>query len=234
MFSTLFPDYVAISCGTLLTNKTLLKNHPIPVQLQKATISRQLEFLSGRSHAKQALKILGHSSTEKEILINENRAPIWPSGIIGSISHTQVYAGAVVANTSDVLGIGFDIEHVFSESLKDQIQTLISSNNEWNSVRSVGTIDDCLKLTLIYVAKEAIYKCLAPITNAFFDFQNVRITEIDMKSTCFKAELCKNLHPTLQVNTRLEGRFFIDHNAVYSGLILPLAPSCLDSVPLAQ
>lgn len=221
MLSTLFPEYVSISYGALHTNREILKRCSLPVQLQKAKISRQLEFLSGRSFATQALTKLGHESANNPIPIKQNRAPLWPQNVVGSISHTDVYAGAAVANTSDALGIGFDIEHIFSKHTKDQIQNLVSDVKEWNNIRSIGTFDDSLKLTLIYGAKEAIYKCLSPITQIFFDFQDVDIIEIDLKTSHFKANLNKNLHPTLGFGFELKGNFVIDHNTVFSGLILP-------------
>ncbi|MEH6404714.1 MAG: 4'-phosphopantetheinyl transferase superfamily protein [Sneathiella sp.] len=221
MLSNLFPEYVSVSFGALHTNEELLKYYPLPVQLQKAKVSRQLEFLSGRFFAKKALTKLGHKDANDPIPIKENRAPVWPHNVVGSISHTDIFVGAAVANASDALGIGFDIEHIFSKKIKDQIQDLVSDVSEWNNIRSNRALDDCLKLTLIYVAKEAIYKCLSPITQIFFGFHDVEILEIDLNKSNFKAKIVKNLHPTLELDLELKGNFIIDRNTVYGGLIFP-------------
>ncbi len=38
------------------------------------------------------------------------REPLWPAGVVGSISHSGELAGAVVARASDAWSVGLDIE----------------------------------------------------------------------------------------------------------------------------
>jgi len=231
MLTKLFPSYVAFSHGALLSDKGLLKLYPMPFQLKEATIARKLEFLSGRFHTKQALTALGDIRATETIPIHKNRSPIWPHGVTGSISHTHIYAGAAVVKTKDAQGIGFDIEHVFSKDLKEKIKYLICSPNEWDSIQISEKIDDCLKLTLIYSAKEAIYKCLSPITNVFIDFQDVSITELNLISSTFSARLNSPFSLRIESKTVPEGSFAINNDTVYCGLLYPpLTFSSLDEI----
>lgn len=80
------------------------------------TASRLAEFSLGRFHARLALARLG--VVHPSIPVSPNRAPVWPSGFVGSISHTPAdpvskRAGqviAVVARSTDYAGLGVDLE----------------------------------------------------------------------------------------------------------------------------
>src|SRR4051794_10899097 len=67
------------------------------VLVEKAAPKRRREFALGRACARAALKGLGHG--DAVIGKSANGAPIWPDGIIGSITHTASYAAALVGET---------------------------------------------------------------------------------------------------------------------------------------
>src|SRR5207245_224467 len=69
---------------------------------------RRREFAAGRWCARQALVRLGIEGFA--LLPSPDRAPRWPPGIVGSISHTSDYCVAVVARQRDFLGVGVDAE----------------------------------------------------------------------------------------------------------------------------
>lgn len=66
------------------------------------------EFQSGRAVAKRALAALGLPSVD--LPVGESRAPRWPAGIVGSISHAGGMVAAAVARTRDLAAIGIDVE----------------------------------------------------------------------------------------------------------------------------
>ena len=81
----------------------------------QAVQSRQTEFALGRALARNALKDIGHlhPTTPVAIPVGGDRAPNWPTGIIGSISHCQDICVAVVARrAASVRAIGVDIERI--------------------------------------------------------------------------------------------------------------------------
>src|SRR5438876_615194 len=60
---------------------------------------RRREFTAGRVCARDALQQLG--GPRCAILRDPSRAPIWPEGFVGSISHAAGYCVAAAARTAD-------------------------------------------------------------------------------------------------------------------------------------
>ncbi|WP_309245333.1 4'-phosphopantetheinyl transferase family protein [Vibrio mediterranei] len=155
----------------------------LPNDFDKAVLKRRCEFLAGRACAHQALAYLNHESTES-IGIGIGSAPIWPEHIVGSISHCVGHAVASVAHYSDdVAGIGIDIEKVMSRDWANQISSQIISLNEQHLASQFD--DFCQFLTLVFSAKEAIYKAIFPTIQQILDFDSVILEQVD----CDKQEL---------------------------------------------
>ncbi len=76
--------------------------------LRNAVAKRRREFVAGRVLARRAMAVLGFP--QEPVLVGARRAPIWPAGLIGSISHTAT--GCAVALTPDryFRSIGLDVE----------------------------------------------------------------------------------------------------------------------------
>jgi 4'-phosphopantetheinyl transferase EntD len=74
---------------------------------------RQREFKNGRTYAKRALTAFG--LPDAELPIGNNRAPIWPEGYIGSITHVRRgpdgVCAAAVARATDFVALGIDVEY---------------------------------------------------------------------------------------------------------------------------
>src|SRR3970040_1578684 len=68
----------------------------------KASPLRAAEFRLGRRAAHLALKAIG--SEPQPILRGSQREPIWPPGVVGSITHAGNHALAAAAFRSDVGG----------------------------------------------------------------------------------------------------------------------------------
>ena len=75
-----------------------------PTQLKQAVPKRCAEFLAGRYVAQQALKEL--TTREYQIPVADDRSPIWPEGIVGSISYTDSQSIAAVAFKEDCQLLG--------------------------------------------------------------------------------------------------------------------------------
>ena len=71
---------------------------------------RLADFSTGRYCAIKALEQLGINNSI--IPIGKDREPIWPEGIVGSISHCDSLTGAIVAKSSDHISLGLDIEEI--------------------------------------------------------------------------------------------------------------------------
>ena len=86
------------------------------------------------------------------------RAPVWPKGVAGSISHSDSRAVAVVSRTR--LGLGVDIEPLMTATQARDIQDLILTTAE-TALRPPQLCFETF-LTLAFSAKECVYKALSP------------------------------------------------------------------------
>ena len=78
--------------------------------MANAAQKRRRDFALGRACARAALSALGRG--DAVIGRDDNGAPQWPAGVLGSITHTKGYAAALVAETHDAGGVGVDAERV--------------------------------------------------------------------------------------------------------------------------
>lgn len=135
--------------------------------LARAVPKRQREFAAGRAAARRAMEALDLPPVP--ILAGEDRAPIWPSGLFGSISHKSDLCAAVV--TTACHSVGLDIEEDTDLSA-DLVATICSPAEQ---ARIAGP--RALRLAkLIFSAKEALYKAQYPLTGLVFGFDHVDIT----------------------------------------------------------
>lgn len=148
----------------------------LPQALRHATQKRQREFLAGRWCAMQALQGLGAGSTH--VAVADDRAPIWPDGVIGSITHTGDFAAAAVAWAADVAGLGINSEQIIDPAAAGDIADICMVNEAMLFKVAQGR-SFCEFCTFVFSAKEAVFKCLFPHTRKFLEFSDVRITSFD-------------------------------------------------------
>jgi 4'-phosphopantetheinyl transferase EntD len=132
---------------------------------------RLTDFSNGRYCATKALEQIG---IENAIIpIGEDREPIWPEGIVGSISHCDSLTGAIVAKSSDHISLGLDIEEI--GRVTPDLWELVFTENEKNFLFSLSKEDQRVKSTAIFSIKEAFYKFQHPLTKVFLDFLDVEV-----------------------------------------------------------
>lgn len=193
--------------------KTVLSTHApadgfhLPAVEQVATDSmnskRRNEFAHGRVCARAALALLG--LPDRSIPVGASREPIWPDGVVGSISHCSRVAAAAVAHNSEIGGLGIDLET--AEPLDTATFELICHAREqaW-----LSSTDDALTFSkLIFSAKESIFKCIWPTIGHFVDFQDISI-DIDTAAHTFTpVEWTDNL-PAYLIR-QINGRYLQQH-----------------------
>ena len=143
-------------------------------EVSRAVEKRRAEFAAGRSLARIALTEIGHAPCA---ILQADRAPVWPPGIVGSITHNNEYVAVCVINRATYAGIGIDIE--MARRVTDDIETRILTIDEIGDT----TVPDAR--TLRFACKEAVYKAVNPIIGGFFGFQAVRI-DLDALSGSFR------------------------------------------------
>lgn len=196
----------------------------LPSELSGAAPKRRLHYLAGRLCARRALLALEPERQIASLPRGHAGAPRWPDGVTGSITHTEGFASAAVASTCDAVAVGIDSERVMSARRAAEVSRLVACPFELARVWEAG-FDWPLTLTLVFSAKETVFKCLHAGVGHVFEFQDVQIVDVDSRTRTFHARLARTLSATLPVDTVLEGRFDIDLPLIHTGMVISAATS---------
>lgn len=184
------------------------------VSIKNAVAKRQQEFGAGRLCARKAMARLGikDSSLPK----GPDGPPVWPAGIVGVISHSNVWCGAAVARRKDIRGIGFDIETVDRVCMKIAKKVLTHAEMEW-----VNSSDEEAqkRLALLFSAKETIFKCVNLIYGKRFGLYDMVITHV-IEEQSFEVKLNDKISAEVPNCSTLIGRYLMHEADVFTGMVL--------------
>ena len=177
-----FPDHISF-CLLPIHSTSNQKLHPAEENYfsQLSSVSRKEHYRSGRICAGEVLSKLG-TLGQPVLRDPQTREPLWPEGISGAITHSGKWAAAAAGKTSDVLGIGIDLE-----DLERQVDSRISRHvcipeeQKWLQERGEECLEQNLKI--IFSAKESIFKAFFPYTRTYLHFHDARIL---MEQTFFQ------------------------------------------------
>jgi 4'-phosphopantetheinyl transferase EntD len=96
-------------------------------------------------------------------------APIWPNGVVGSMSHDSCVAVAAVAMRRDFCALGIDVEP--GEDLPSDLLDLVATPQERAEIG-----EDLYQGRLLFAAKEAVYKAVYPLDQTFLAHHDVQIS----------------------------------------------------------
>lgn len=135
--------------------------------IARAIDKRQREFAAGRRAARAALAVLGQGASALPVL--PSRAPVWPEGFTGSISHCKDACFALCAETRAARSIGCDIE--LRQPLEAGVVETVTTEEErrWLSAQSA------FAPVHLFSAKEAVYKALFPLSGQMLGFQELQV-----------------------------------------------------------
>lgn len=156
---------------------------------------RRAEFRAGRLYARRAMAALGQPG--QDLLIGPNRAPLWPAGIVGTISHADTVCGAIVASASNVRNLGFDLDA--DAPLAERLVPRICTPGElaWLD----GRPNRLALAKQVFGIKESLYKVYSPLTGSFLGFQEATI-RLDEAGGTFEARVINPERPPLVANGR--------------------------------
>lgn len=182
-----------------------------------AVDARRSAFLLGRRAAHQALHQLGRDVGP--ILIGDQRQPLWPNGVVGSISHTDEWAVALIALQEHALGVGIDVEargRTADELAGIYEQATVADERRWLDALPVGQREE--QLLGIFSAKESTFKALFPIVNELFGFSAIAL---EPTNNGYCGTLRVDLHPRLITGYSLDIHCRRHEQHVLTWLVLP-------------
>ena len=154
------------------------------------------------------------------IPLSSSRAPVWPHGCVGSISHADGLCVAHVARHRDLAGIGVDVEQV--NAVTFDLAGHVCAPDEWNRIARDSTWD-IDAATLCFSAKEAVFKAYFPATLAFLEFTDVEL-DVDWTRGVFAASLMSGDKPAAAGHRRFQGRFARVGNYVATAVWISRSP----------
>jgi 4'-phosphopantetheinyl transferase EntD len=150
---------------------------PLPDEaplIARSVPKRRNEFVTVRYCARQALEQLGQPAVP--ILKGDKGEPCWPDGIVGSLTHTAGFRGAVVGRGPDVRSVGIDAEP--HDVLPDGVLDAVSLPEERAEAKALP--DSLHWDRIVFCAKEATYKAWFPLAKRWLGFEDAHITfEVD-------------------------------------------------------
>jgi 4'-phosphopantetheinyl transferase EntD len=179
------------------------------VALGRVADGRRRDFTTGRTCARQALVKLG--VPPKPIIPGPSREPLWPEGVVGSITHCARYAAAAVAKRQDFCSIGIDAEP--HQELPAGVLRKVALPEEVKWLRTfsdTGIYWD----RVLFSAKESVYKTWFPLTQSWLGFADA-IVQFNVQQGTFHASLLIG-GPIVngeRIQT-VDGRFCISHGFV--------------------
>lgn len=221
----ILPPFV-VQHSVLLQHTTLQDAAPLhqgvelPPQLGKAAFKRKAEFLAGRHCAREAIRQLAPCDSAPDIPITAAGLPSWPDGIVGSITHAGGFVSAAVALRNDAISVGIDCENLMTKKVALEIATLVATPSELAAAMAQTRLDENDALTLLFSAKEAVFKCLYPLTGLFFTFLDVEVVVAGTAPCCFTARVPAAVSPHRRPIAGLSGAFELDGSYCHSGIAL--------------
>jgi 4'-phosphopantetheinyl transferase EntD len=189
--------------------------------VERAVGKRRREFTTTRACAREALARLGQP--HQPIPPGPRGEPLWPTGIVGSITHCDGYRGCALASDADLRTIGIDAEP--DEPLPDGLLGDIALPEEREMLRALAREDPRISWDrLLFSAKESVYKAWYPLAQRWLGFEDATVT-IDRVAQTYSARLLVP-GPVLEGRelTGFAGRWVADGGLVLTAIALAIGP----------
>ena len=186
----------------------------LPAQLLRASVKRKTEYLAGRHCAATALRAAGCDIASLPAM-GQDRLPQWPHGWLGSITHGGGAAVAAVTRSGGAGRLGIDVEALIEPSSVAGIGALVALDGE------LDLFSGCTPsqaLTLLFSAKESLYKALYPEVRRFMDFSAARATAFARGA--LELTLTEDWHPAWRAGTCLSVGYATRGDLVFTALHL--------------
>jgi len=163
-----------------------LERRDKPAERAVGLAKRSREFDLGRQCAVQALREVGWQAAPPTMAeppeltqvvgVNADRSPAWPTGFVGSISHSRRWVCAVAANSANYRSLGLDTESLMPAATRALVQGEVGAEEEWALLGHALPAERAV--TMLFSAKEAFFKLWYPLTRRLLSFHEVRLVSV--------------------------------------------------------
>jgi enterobactin synthetase component D / holo-[acyl-carrier protein] synthase len=181
--------------------------------LGQAVEKRRREFITGRACARLALDRLGLPATP--IPNGARGEPLWPPGVIGSITHCTGYRACALARADGVTSIGIDAEP--DAPLPDGVLEDVAFGSELQLV----AIHAPLRVDrLLFSAKEAVFKAWFPLTRRWLGFEDAELSiDLSRKTFCARLLVPGPMIGAVEV-TEFAGRWCVEDGLICTAVLV--------------
>ena len=139
-------------------------------------VGKELDYLSnGGKNAMQAFTtgrscvraIQRNQKLDEVAVLPGAYGPLWQQGTVGSISHSKKLAAAILLHEKQ--GVGIDIEN--KGRLTSKVIRRVATEKERETLAKIPSFD----WTLVFSAKESIFKAINPLVRSYFGFRDVEL-----------------------------------------------------------
>ncbi len=130
---------------------------------------RQVQFVGGRLAVAAAFAELG--TRRMAVLADEHGTPLFPEGLVGSISHKQDLAVALLARGS--VAVGVDLED--TDRPRPGVPERVLTPRELEAVRALPESRQWVDTVVRFSVKESIYKAIHPTLRRYVGFGEVEV-----------------------------------------------------------
>ncbi|MDB5990937.1 MAG: 4-phosphopantetheinyl transferase superfamily protein [Herbaspirillum sp.] len=214
------PASVYMAGGASQTAAAALPSATLPSPLRSASAKRKTEYLAGRHCAFAALRAAACDAPAPPAM-GADRLPQWPSGWLGSITHSSGEAVAAVSRIGATRLLGIDVETLIEPASVDGIAALVAQEDEMALLlEPIGGCTPSQALTILFSAKESLYKALYPDTQRFMDFSAARVQAFTPASLRLTLALTEDWHPVWRTGSLLSVNYAMRGDRVYTALHL--------------
>jgi 4'-phosphopantetheinyl transferase EntD len=173
LFAALFPAGVIAAELREPGQASCLKPEELR-SIERAVPKRIGEFAAGRQCARRALAEMGF--VDALIPVAADRQPVWPPGVVGSITHTAGLCAAVVASETRMAAVGVDTE--LASAVKPDLWETICVAEESAWIGALAPPERAAAVAMLFSAKEAFYKCQFPLVGERLNFDDLCVSAL--------------------------------------------------------
>lgn len=183
-----------------------------PLKIAQARVERKNEYLCGRVLAQAVLN--HHFGLDQSITSMYEPLPIWPSHVLGSISHSQ--NKLIVALSNNALYLGIDIEHWVTSEFAQESAHLILTPSEFDLWKSKAAefFDFAHYVSLIFSVKESLYKAVYPTAKQYIDFLEASIVDINFENQKLTLTFLPEIQQRYQLLEQYQGGWTVEQDHI--------------------